>query len=219
MGLFSVNIDAGEKEAKKLVYTPPDRGAPVARVSGGTRSTDNTALIVRVLAPAQIAYTLETTPVFYWFVSERIVHPVTITIVDNDQIDPILEKRLEPPFAKGIHAIRLSDHGISLEPGRTYHWGISVEVRSGDRFKDLYAGADIKRIAVTNELQKELAAISDVDAAIRLLAARGIWYDALAKLSERLESSNRGSFHRDQLSQLLAQAALPIVSSHAASGG
>src|SRR6185503_19553254 len=128
------------------VYKPPLRGAPGGRVGGGTRGTGREAFILSVLAPAHTGLTTSEQPVLYWFISSPSSHPVELTLVDPQKSDPLVELRIEPPVAAGVHRVRLADHGVRLAPAVSYNWYVAVMPDTGRRSKDILAGGTVAGI-------------------------------------------------------------------------
>jgi len=210
VALVFAAANAAEPEAKKtgFAYKPPMRGAPATRVGGGTRSV-GAALTVNVLAPSETGYTTQEKPTIYWFVSQQIDKPVELTLTSNESLQaaskPMLEITLKPPVAKGIHALRLADHGIILKPDVEYQWFVAVVRDPAQRSNDSIAGGTIKRVADSNAVQSQLKQTSQAQWAA-VYAEAGIWYDAIDTLSKQIDSGN--SQLRAQRAALLEQVGL-----------
>jgi len=210
VALVFAAANAAEPEAKKtgFAYKPPMRGAPATRVGGGTRSV-GAALTVNVLAPSDTGYTTQEKPTIYWFVSQQIDKPVELTLTSNESLQaaskPMLEITLKPPVAKGIHALRLADHGIILKPDVEYQWFVAVVRDPAQRSNDSIAGGTIKRVADSNAVQSQLKQTSQAQWAA-VYAEAGIWYDAIDTLSKQIDSGN--SQLRAQRAALLEQVGL-----------
>lgn len=188
---------AAEKAANDSAtfsYKPPLRGAPATRVGGGTRSVGALALTVSVLAPNETGFTTHDKPTIYWYVSETLNTPVELTLTTTeplkDAVPPALEITLQPPIAKGVHALRLGDHGVTLKPGVEYQWFVAVVSNPAQRSSDVVAGGAIKRV--------EPAAY----------AQDGLWYDAIDQLSQRISANPADQRLRQQRAALLEQVGL-----------
>jgi hypothetical protein len=175
-------------------YKPPLRGAPATRVGGGTRSVGARPLTVSVLAPNETGFTTSDKPTIYWYVSEPLDTPVELTLTTTeplkDAVPPALEITLQPPIAKGVHALRLGDHGVALKPGVEYQWFVAVVSNPAQRSSDVVAGGAIKRV--------EPAAY----------AQDGLWYDAIDQLSQRISANPADQRLRQQRAALLEQVGL-----------
>lgn len=198
--------------ASAPVYKPPLRGAPGGRVGGGTRGTGREAFILSVLAPAHTGLTTSEQPVLYWFISGPSSHPVELTLVDPQKTDPLVELRIEPPIAAGVHKVRLSDHGVKLASAVPYNWYVAVMPDTGRRSKDILAGGTVERIALTDDIASRVSKAPKADLPM-LYAEAGLWYDAMAALNDLIEQSPENRGLRDQRSALLRQVGLPDTTS------
>jgi len=191
-------------------YKPPMRGAPSTRVGGGSRSAGFT-LRVNVLAPSETGYTLQDKPTIYWFASDAIDSPVELTVTSTESLraasKPLLEITLKPPLAKGVHALRLADHGVTLTPGIEYQWFVAVVRNPAQRSNDVLAGGTIKRVAADAAVQSRLQQTSQAQWPT-VYAEAGIWYDAIDQLSKQISADRNNRQLREQRAALLEQVGL-----------
>jgi hypothetical protein len=148
------------------VYTPPDRGAPTARIGGGTD-----------------------------------------------------ELWLNPPIEAGIHAYRLKERRVNkrpilLELGRRYAWGVEVISSPARPSQNRYAGSWIELVLPSNPLRARLAATESPFSRAAALAEEGIWYDAMAELSQRGESAFDEKGLREMRAAFLEQVGLMEVAAY-----
>lgn len=190
------------------VYKPPLRGAPGGRVGGGTRGTGREAFVLSVLAPAHTGLTVSEQPVLYWFISSPSSHPVELTLVDPQKTDPLIELKIQPPVAAGVHQVRLAEHGVKLEPTVAYQWYVAVMPDTGRRSKDILAGASLERVAMPPDLVGKLSTAAKGDRPA-VFAGEGIWYDAIASLNELIDESPQNAALKAQRSALLREVGLP----------
>ena len=194
---------------EQATYKPPLRGAPLTRVGGGTRSFGS-ALAVNVLAPSDTGYTLQEKPTIYWFASQPIDQPVEITITSTESLQdaakPLFEITLQPPLAKGIHAFRLTDHGVALKPGVEYQWFVAVVHNAAQRSNDVLAGGTIKRVT-DSPVQAQLKQASPAQLPA-IYAEAGIWYDAIDQLSRQISANQSDRQLRERRAALLDQVGL-----------
>jgi hypothetical protein len=181
-------------ESATFTYKPPLRGAPATRVGGGTRSVGAKSLTLSVLAPNETGYTTRDMPTIYWYVSETINRPVEVTLTTTeplrDAATPALEITLQPPISRGVHALRLEDHGVVLKPGVEYQWFVAVVSNTAQRSSDIVAGGSIQRIAQADAVEG------------------GIWYDAIDQLSKLISADPGNGKLRQQRAALLEQVGL-----------
>ncbi len=216
LALAAFPASAGEADKEKAAAKPmfsfkvPLRGAPATRVGGGTRSGEATAMSLNVLAPDQTGYTTHAKPTIYWYVSQAINHPVEMTITGmnfEDAIFPLLEITLQPPISKGIHALRLEEHGVSLKPDVEYQYFVAVVKNYNQRSDDIIAGGSIKRVAPSADVQAKLKQ-AGAESAAEVYAESGIWYDAIDELSKQIAAKPA---LRGQRAALLEQVGLNAV--------
>ncbi|HEY7520741.1 MAG TPA: DUF928 domain-containing protein [Methylomirabilota bacterium] len=192
------------------VYKPPLRGAPGGRVGGGTRGTPRDMFMLTALAPDHSGLTMQEQPPLFWFISGSTSFPVELTITDPRAPRPLVETRLTSPVPAGVHAIRLADHGVRLAPGVQYRWFVAVVPDQGRRSRDILAGGTIERIDVPDALRSRVETTPREQLPF-VYAEAGLWYDALATVSELIERAPGSREHRQQRSALLSQVGLPLV--------
>lgn len=153
------------------VYVPPQRGAPVTRVGGGTRTVTAAAPRIRLLSPEHTGLTTAPAPTLYWYLSHDHAGPFELVVTDRHAVQPALKIR-QTDLLAGIQALPLADLGVTLAPGRPYQWSVSLVRDETRRARDIVAVAAIERI--------ERAAPGTGAAE---LAAAGLWYDAIEAAS------------------------------------
>lgn len=192
------------------VYIPPKRGAPGGRVGGGTRGIQREVFVLSVLAPDHSGLTISEQPSLYWFISNPTSLPVELTVMDPEGVQPLLETRLPSPVQAGVHRFRLADHNIHLKPGAAYRWFVTVVPDSDRRSKDILAGGAIERVDVPGDLKTKLAT-ANKSQLFSLYAEAGLWYDAIATISEMIEAAPQNQELRKQRAALLAQVGLSAI--------
>jgi len=190
------------------VYKPPLRGSPGGRVGGGTRGVSLEAPVsLSVLAPDHVGLTLQTQPHLHWFISKKTTHPIEFTLSEKDAVKPALEARLKPLEKAGVQCIRLADHGVQLRPNVAYKWFVAVVTDPGRRSRDILSGGMIEVVSPSAELSAKLTQ-TPKDRQAFVLAEEGIWYDALAGVSARIDASPKDLSLRKQRAALLDQVGL-----------
>jgi hypothetical protein len=176
-------------------------------VGGGTRGTQREVFVLSVLAPDHTGLTTSEQPSLYWFISGSTSLPVELTLMDPEGVQPILETRLAAPIKPGVHRVRLADHNIRLKPGEAYRWFVTVVPDSDRRSKDILAGGAIERVDVPNDLKARLAAAKKSEV-FSLYADAGMWYDAVAAISDMIDAAPQDQALRQQRAALLSQVGL-----------
>jgi hypothetical protein len=198
---------AAESEGLPPVYVPPTRGTTRVRVGAATRGERPDHVAIDALAPDHVAYTTRAQPVLCWYLSAPTTTRIEITLIDDRSVEPLLDVVARPGIGAGVQRLSLADHGVSLEPGRVYHWFVALVPDPQRRSNDVISSGAIERVAPGPELQRELRAAAG-GGAWRVLAAHGIWYDALAALSARIEADPSDRSLRELRSKLLEQVEL-----------
>lgn len=193
------------------VYQPPLRGAPETRTGGATRGPGTTApSTLEVLAPNHTGRTLDAQPVLYWYLSQPVDLPVEVTLVDEERLETVLAKTLPAPTQGGIQRLSLADHGVRLQPGVEYRWHVALVADPDQRSQDITASGTILYQEPSAALQRTLDNAAPASLPT-VLAAEGVWYDAIDVLSRQI-SANPGNadLHR-QRATLLEQVELQAV--------
>jgi len=205
------NIQLAAASPPMPVYTPPKRGAPGGRIGGGSRGTQRDAFSLAVLAPDHTGLTTDPQPTLYWFISSELATTsVELTIMDVDGIQPLLETRLPPPVKTGVHSLRLGDHRVRLKPGEPYRWFVALVVDPDRRSKDILAGGFVELVEPPAGLPAQIAK-ADKKELPQLYAAAGLWYDAVAAISQLIDAAPNDSDLKQQRAALLEQAGLTEV--------
>jgi hypothetical protein len=201
---FPANTDTVQKARTVPVYVPPKRGAPLARVGGGSRGVDDGLPYISVITPDHVGYTSKTQPVLYWYISEDMKTRFEFALINDDDIEPIAEVVSEQQMTAGLNSMNLADQGVTLQPGVAYQWSVALVSDANKRSSDVVSSGQIELITLTAEQQSALDNASE-DERVMLLAQEGYWYDTFAGLSE-LIANDPGN------AALLEQIGLPVVS-------
>ena len=185
------------------VYKPLKRSIPRGRVGGGIRGGDAPAIYV--LAPDHVGLTKDEQPSLFWYLSKPTSLPLEFTLIDTRAVKPILETRLKPPVQAGVQRISLKDFGLKLEPSVQYKWFVTMVLGPEASSKDIVAGGTIERITFVELLS--LCQSKNGEAVFRY-AECGLWYDAIATISEMIEKTPDDRTLRKQRASLLQQVGL-----------
>jgi Domain of Unknown Function (DUF928) len=163
-----------------------------------------------VLAPDHSGLTVSEQPVLYWFISSATALPIEVAIADPRTTQPVLETRTVSPVAPGVHRISLAEHGVRLAPGVAYRWSIAVVPDPDRRSRDILASGTIERIEPPADLLETVAKAKREQVPF-IYAEAGVWYDALAAISELIERVPDDAALRQHRAALLAQVGLPEI--------
>jgi len=192
------------------VYMPPLRGAPGGRVGAGSRGIEYELTQLYVLAPNHVGLTIQKKPNMYWFISRVTSYPIELTIIENRAITPVLEKHIAHPEKPGVQCIRLADYGVYLQKNVPYKWFVALIPDRDQRSKDILAGGVIERIDCPEFLYEKLDDADEARAS-HVYAKAGLWYDALAAISELIDASPNDEILIKQRASLLEQVGLPEI--------
>jgi len=168
--------------SQEPLYRPPQRGAPGGRVGGGTRGPSMDSPLLWALVPDHVGLSTEVQPQLVWYLSKATAYPLEFTLIDEQGVTPVIEKRLSSPVEAGIHIIRLGAYDVSLEKGKTYQWFVSLISDPTHRSTDVIAGGMIRVGEVPASVGENVRNAKPVEAA-RLWAQAGFWYDAMGVIS------------------------------------
>ena len=207
-------IESKNKHAVSLagmpVYKPPRRGAPNGRVGGGTRGNESELPFLAALVPEHVGLTVKNQPSLYWRLSKPADCAMEFALIDKHSIQPLLEKRFEPPVQAGIHCLRMDNHEVSLEIGKEYKWYVALILDPEHRSKDIIAGGIIEYVKLPETTQIKLKEISKEKTA-NIYAENGIWYEALSTISELIEADLGNFLLLKKRDSLLEQVGLSEV--------
>jgi hypothetical protein len=194
-------------------FRPPTTGAPSVRVTGGSRGTGNTEITLDVLAPDDSGITTREQPSLFWYQSRPAEAKFELTLLQENQVNPLVQVKVERSTKAGIQRIKLSDHGVRLTPGVEYQWVVALINDPDNRSTDLVASGVIKRIEPAADLKEKIAKATPLSLA-SVYAEAGIWYDALAVLSDEIEAHPENKVLQQTRTDLLRQVGLKLVAAN-----
>lgn len=200
-----------QQEARLPTYNPPRRGAPGDRISGGTRGVGpDGPLYLTVLAPDHVGLTTRPQPVFYWYISRPTSRPVEFTLNDERSGTTLFHTEIPSPVKAGVQRIDLTGFKYGLSPGMEYRWFVAVVNDCEQPSRDFISGGLIQKVEISPLLKEKLSRESR-NVAYAAYAEEGIWYDALASISDLLDTSPTDAGLLGQWSGLLDQVGLQPV--------
>jgi hypothetical protein len=174
-------------------YVPPNRGLPGRREGGGTRGCWTSTAPSRqhrltAIVPAQnLGYTLSEYPTFFVYVPAAYVEKTAAAelILTDDQDNEIYRASFSTGNQSGILRISLPAEAnmAPLEIGRDYRWSFALVCDPNDPSGNLVVDSWIQRVQPSPELAAAIATTSPADLPA-LYARSGIWYEAIASLSD-----------------------------------
>jgi hypothetical protein len=201
------NQQSSTNGVAKVKFVRPSTGAPSVRLTGGSRGIGDSSITVDVLAPDDVGLTTQEQPSLFWYQSKPAKAKFELTLLQENKAKPLVQVTAERSLTAGIQRVRLADHGAKLSPGVEYQWVVALITDPDNRSSDLVASGAIKRIEASPELKKSIAAATP-EALPGIYAENGIWYDALASLSDRIDADPNNKALQEARADLLRQAGL-----------
>ena len=203
--------DAGQpgaaNPASGVKFRPLTTGAPSVRVTGGSRGTGDATITLDVLAPDEIGVTTQEQPSLFWFQSKPADAKFELTLLQENKVKPIVQVLIEGSTKAGIQRLKLSEHGAKITPGVEYQWVVALVTDPENRSSDLVASGVIKRVEPSADLKEKITMATPASLA-GVYAEAGIWYDALATLSDQIEANPKDNALRQARADLLRQVGL-----------
>jgi hypothetical protein len=196
-------------DVKAPVYKPRAPRAPRVRIEGGTRGPEQNAPTVIPLVPDHVGLTIAPQPLLYWYLSKPTTSQVMFVLVDARSVQVISGVTLAPPTQPGVQLVRLKDFGVSLEQDVQYRWYITVVLDPDKPSRDIVAGGMIQRVSPEFATTRPPSA-NNLEA-VRFYAEAGLWYDALASISDLIAAAPSDHLLRKQRAGLLRQVGLSEV--------
>ncbi|MGB3136539.1 MAG: DUF928 domain-containing protein [Nodosilinea sp.] len=192
-------------------YEPPKTSdAPRRTTGGGTRSYgcgDAVPIDITALAPqTHIGQTAATRPTLTWFVADETPYPVEIQLYRYLSSDPDSDRveRLgiynAGPSQLGYMTFTLPDSEPDLVVGETYRWKVILQCSPSQPSRNRLDEADFQVVAPP----ADLALADDPVQQAQQYAAAGLWYDAIAVLSQAPVSPAAAAFRRELVAELAA---------------
>jgi len=199
-----------KEKNEQVIYRPPSRGAPLARVGAGTRGHGIPGTELYVLTPDHIGLTTKAQPTLYWYVSEPVSARFEFALIKDDSLETVAEAELSTVNQPGIQKLSLKDYAVNLIPGVEYQWFVALVGDEKQRSRDIVVSGIIKRVQPEQQLFIKLDVMASEQQVITY-AGEGFWYDALETVSMLIESHPDDQHLREMRSSLLDQVGLQDV--------
>jgi hypothetical protein len=199
--------DAKPSSHLPVIFTPPRRGAPQARIGAGARGKWSEAIFLCAMAPEQVGLTRQVQPALYWYTNKPSAARFKLESISEKGLESVLEVMVESGKSPGVEHLNLRDHSISLSPGIPYQWSVTLVKDEEDRSSDIVASGVIELVkpdSALNNLTQENHGVEGV----RTLASNGIWYDAISTISTLIEKTPDNIDTREIRASMLMQVGL-----------
>lgn len=228
VNLVSTSLPASAQVATsripRLSFTPPvlpNRGLPKGRARGGASRGElcqATSQPLTALVPSQQINSMETVggmtiapdPTLWFYVPYSLRDDNLVEFVLQDEQQNILYKTTVDPsqLKAGIVGVSLAKEA-TIEKDKLYHWYFLVYC---EKDNPVFVEGWIQRVSINPELERQIQHSSPRDR-IALLAANGIWYDALTQLAQMRDLHPNDTTLIDDWESLLKSAGFQILTS------
>ena len=161
------------------------------------------------LVPNHVGLTIADQPVVYWYLSRPTQARTLFVLLDARSLQVVQSIILPPSERAGIQSVRFKDYGVTLQRDVPYRWFVNVLIDPTMPARDLVAGGTIERI--TPEFSPAKVPPSSSLDAVHFYAAQGLWYDAMAAISDLIATAPLNDLFRQQRASLLQQVGLQEV--------
>jgi hypothetical protein len=200
---------AGEQvDSPPLIYTPPKKPTPRARVGGTLRGTDGTEPELVALVPDHVGLTIKQTPTLNWYLSKPTTYALRFTLNDSQKVAPLYEGPLPTPTEPGVQSIDLKSLGLALEPNVQYRWFVSASPNPESHSRDIVAGGMIERCDLSECLTITTVNLTCDRESVRTNALVGFWYDAMGCVCTLIQKDPKDPSLRRLRAALLRQVGL-----------
>lgn len=153
-----------------------------------------TELELMAIVPDHVGWTLQKSPVLYFYISQATSLPIQFILLDGRTLSPLLEVALPSLTRPGLGPIRLKDYSIGLEEDVQYRWYVSVVCNPDSHSTDMVAGGVIERI--DPHLIDYYGHVCDKESVL-LASKAGLWYDVFACVTDLIEANPEDRSLRD----------------------
>lgn len=203
-------------------YIPPVATNPRRTIGSGSRgcSQSLTNDLVTLLIPSE-EYAGQTTsghPTFFWHLSQPVSVPMRFTLVEPGVAEPLFEKQIDSPKV-GMIQLQVPKDRPELQTGRTYKWSVTLVCNTKRPSANPVFISWIERVSTPATLEPQLPstpAKNNVPTQVWRdrawsYAEAGLWYDALAAISNVQTANSNELATNDDFLALLEQVGLTQV--------
>jgi hypothetical protein len=171
---------------RRIVFRLPNRGgAPGSREWGGTRNPScisSNNRLTALLPTTNLGHTLSTHPTLFWYVPSTKAETAEFILQDSTYQD-IYTTTMPLTQTGGIMSFTLPQHIKPLEINQQYHWYFTIVCDPDEPSANPTVEGWVQRVEPPSPLQTSLNQSSS-EAQSAIYAENGIWFEALASLTE-----------------------------------
>jgi hypothetical protein len=177
---------------------PPDRGTPPASEGTGSRGDclykQQRPPLTGLVGSKHLQLTIKTHPTFWVYVPYTLNEATSGEFSLQDGDNDVYRTRFQLPKTPGVVSITLPIATKPLEVGKVYRWYFDINcphaISSSEVTPASVTGL-VKRVTLSENLERELKAAKTPLERIAIYAKYGIWYETLTELAQmRLHEPN-----------------------------
>jgi hypothetical protein len=193
-------------------YRPPSSSrSPRRTTAGGTRGgcSGDAAINLTALAPqGHSGQTAASRPTLTWFLADQAPYPLELQFyryigrdIEDDRLEPlgVFDLGQSQP---GYHSFTLPASLAPLQPGQFYRWKLVLKCEPGQPSKNQIAEADLQVVPASSPMAAATLT-NPVDRSAHFIEL-GLWYEAIASLSEPPVTPAVTAYRRALLEDLAA---------------
>ena len=187
---------------EEIVYQAPPHAVLGRRMDAAVHQGPDDAPCLRVLAPPDhVGLTVRDRPAIFYYLSKATDKKLRIIVSHEMDYPAALDMTIDPK--PGIQRIDLSDGKFTMAPNEMYKLTLMLIVDPDENSKNVVVGCQIKRIDAPYTLLAELGKRADLREKAVAFVQNHIWFDALAALSQKIDSVSQNKSLREDRARLL----------------
>ena len=184
------------------ISRPPSSGAPRGEGTAASRGGEEVPTPILFAEHDDAGLTISASPTICFYIAEPTKNKAVVTLSDPIDQTTIGVKWFPQGFPKaGVYRVQMDELRAPLKADGIYTWNVSIYSAKQNNAGNALAHA-LMRYQPSADLSAKIANVSAEERA-RVLGEAGIWYDAIAALSEAIEANPSDTFLRAQRTQLL----------------
>jgi hypothetical protein len=189
----------------RVIYRPPNRGAPGTSGTGGSRPGCPTmAKPIAAIAPLKSNWgeTISARPTL-WFYQPYQGDAIEMQFIDETTQTVAFKQKYKSNNAAGIVPLKIAETSPELKPNQIYRWQINF-ICNGKTQQSYGVSGTIVRREVSQNLSYKLKQAKPENR-ISLLAAQGLWFDTVNEMALMMRSAPKDLNVRQNWRSLLSQ--------------
>ncbi len=189
----------------RVIYRPPNRGAPGTDGTGGSRPGCPTMVKpIAAIAPLKSNWgeTISARPTL-WFYQPYQGDSTELKLIDEETQTVALKQIYQPKNKPGITALKISETSPELKIDRFYRWQVTLICNNKTQQGYSVSGTIVRR-EMTQDLNYRLKRAKPENR-ITILANRGLWFDTVNELALMVRSAPKDTVVRENWRSLLSQ--------------